>query len=132
MAVQIIGIPTVLLCAYLAKEISLEVFKRRKYSEIMGIIVFLLTLSYYPLSYWTLMGMETGLVTIFTLAGVIFSLRWLDGRVFNELRLSAVFLGLAFLTRNDAFIFALIVFGYLGSTLWKENGMKGIYVLISS
>jgi len=121
LAVQILGIPTVILSAFLAREISREVFGGNPRSVTLSLAVFVFTLLYYPLSFWSLMGMETGLVTVCTLAGALWSLRWTRSRRARDLFLSAAFLGLAFLTRNDALLFAVIVFASAAWTAWIEK-----------
>jgi hypothetical protein len=110
LAIQAAGIPTVLGAAWLTRQIA-----RRLYADKPWVadVAFLGALFYFPLSFWTLMGMETGLVTILLLAGFLCVLEWLETRRPAQLALTALFLGLMFLARNDSLLFAALVFGYL-------------------
>jgi arabinofuranosyltransferase len=70
-------------------------------------------LFYYPLAYWTLMGMETGMVTLLTLLAILETIKYSIKPRQRSLFLTAVYLGLAYLTRPDAAIAALLIFPFL-------------------
>ena len=114
LAVQIIGIPVILLIAYLTRRIAIELQLGEPYAALIGLLALGCVLVYYPLSYWTLMGMETGLLTLFILAGVWFALSWLRMERRSDLAAVSITSGLAFLTRNDAILLAAVTFAYLG------------------
>lgn len=114
LAVQIIGIPVVLLIALLTQRVANELRLGEPHPALIGLLALGCVLVYYPLSYWTLMGMETGLLTLFVLAGVWFALRWLKTGRTADLVAVSVTSGLAFLTRNDAILLAGVTFAYLG------------------
>jgi arabinofuranosyltransferase len=67
-AVQLLGIPTVLACAFLAARITRNLFPQAGDARSF---VFVATLAYYPLSLWSLTGMETGLLTALLLGAVV-------------------------------------------------------------
>lgn len=123
LAVQLTGIFFVLGTAFLALKIS----------ETLGItdrvllrsLLFTAILLYYPLNYWSLMGMETGLLALLLNAGVLSSLLYVNTLQQKYLWLTAICFGLAFLTRNDSLLFAILAFSYLSQTL--KNGRKYIY-----
>lgn len=74
-------------------------------------LAFACGLAYYPLAYWSLMGMETGLLAALLLTGVWLALRAAaDGRRLPALGLV---LGLAFLTRPDSLLPAGLLFAYV-------------------
>lgn len=106
--IQILGVLLTLTAAGLAASIAGrlapgagEVEKR-----LTRILSFLFTLSYYPLTYWSLMGMETGLVTVLLSCGVLSLLKFrLHGRPQYLLTLSGS-LGLAYLARPDTALLA--------------------------
>ena len=75
---------------------------------------------YYPLAYWSLMGMETGLLAALLTAAVWAALR-ADGDARPAL-VVPVLLGLAFLTRPDAAIGAALVLGCRALGLWRRPG----------
>jgi arabinofuranosyltransferase len=133
LAVQLAGIPTVLLTAYLAWRLSSGLNKDDTVAW-RGILVYACVLLYYPLSYWTLMGMETGLLTLFTLACAFLGWRWLStGRTADLLGMSA-FAALAFLTRNDSILLAALVFAYVAFEHYrKHRQLRSLWpVLIAS
>ena len=101
-AVQLLGIPTVLAVAWYTRRIFLLLTARRGLS--LG--VFVAVLAYYPLSYWSLMGMEVGLVVLLMLVALGYALRHAVARC-------AVFLCLAFLARPDFVVLAAVLLVFL-------------------
>ncbi|MFN8412416.1 MAG: hypothetical protein U0Z26_08510 [Anaerolineales bacterium] len=132
LAIQIFGILIVLVSAYLSSKIASEFFENKYHVKVLAFSVFLLTLFYYPLSYWSLLGMETGLVTALTLVSILYVIRWTKNRHTNLLFVSSVFSGLAFLTRNDALIFTIVNFTYAGWVIWKERDKQNTQRLINA
>ncbi len=123
LSIQISGMILLLLLAFLAIKIS-ERLLRADLESYKGLVYALITLGvlgYYPLVYWSLMGMETGLLTLLLLVAALFTLRYIDERNNLQLYLGAASLGLAFLTRNDSAIFAITIFGYLLLTTIKSD-----------
>lgn len=121
LAVQIMGIPIILGVAYLAKKIAEVVYHDEAWQGAAGQVAFWSTLLYYPLLYWTYLGMETGLLALCLLASVFFLVRWFTFQRDSDLYWMAVAAGLAFLTRNDAAIYPVIMFGFLGLHLLKAR-----------
>lgn len=113
-AVQWLAIPTVLGCAFLAGRIARSLYPG---SDFASGIAFVATLAYYPLSYWALMGMETGLLTLFLLGSIaaIQQERW---------SLSGLLLGAAYMTRPDALVPAALIFASLW--WWMETPRKAV------
>ncbi len=72
-------------------------------------VTFASVLFYYPLDYWSLMGMETGLLAALLLASVLLALRYDRGGGLANLHGAAAAMGLAFLTRNDSAVFAALL-----------------------
>jgi hypothetical protein len=112
--VQFLGIPTVLFTAWTAKRIFDETNPLP--ISLFSAMAYMLAILYYPLSYWSLFGMETGLLSVLSLSGVVFTLRWLKDFDERNLRLLALCWGLSFLARNDALIIIGISYLYL---LWS-------------
>lgn len=94
--VQLSGILLVLGTALMARRLTRSLIA----APHLGLITAAAVLGYYPLSYWSLMGMETGLVTALALAAVWEVMR-LGSDSRGSLRLG-VLLGLLFATRPDA------------------------------
>jgi hypothetical protein len=113
LAVQIAGVPTTLITACVAWRIAADVNKSRTSRGWLAVLAFASVLFYYPLNYWTLMGMETGLLTLFLLACSWFGLRWARDRRAADLIAMSSSAALAFLTRNDSLVLSAMVFGYV-------------------
>jgi arabinofuranosyltransferase len=116
LAIQVFGIGTMLAIGVLAVMVTSEVIEDAwppAHKSLARIIVFACALGYFPLAYWTLMGMETGLMTALILAGMWCAFRW--GREPRPTLLAgmAVCFGLAFLTRSDSAIYAALVFAFV-------------------
>ncbi len=124
LAIQILALPTVVLCALFTMRISALFFENNKRSQILMVLSFVGVLFYYPLAFLTLYGMESGLTTLFVLLGILYVIRWQKRSSNKFIFLSALAFGLAFLTRNDILIFAIPVYAYLGIEIWVQNKQK--------
>ena len=113
LAVQILGVFTLLGVAFVARSLVDEISHDRPYRSEVGILVLACVLFYYPLSYWTLMGMETGLLSLLVMASTLFALRWLKSGTNADLLKASLLSGLAFLTRNDSLIFSTLILAFL-------------------
>jgi arabinofuranosyltransferase len=113
LAIQVLGVIFVLVNAYLIVSIAKYlVAGAERYRLLFLALAFICALSYYPLLYWSLMGMETGLVAVLLSLSILSALRYAkDGRPAQAVLLS-VSLGLAFLTRMDTVVFAVPIFSY--------------------
>src|SRR5215216_1795431 len=125
LSIQILGVGFMLAIAYTnmrVAEIALvnsEIAQPRRAS--IRILSFLFPLLYYPLSYWSLTGMETGLLTLLLLWSVLSAFRYASSGKTSHLIETGIYLGLAFLTRNDSLIFAFLVGFYI---LWHRLNQK--------
>src|SRR5689334_18055301 len=130
LSIQIMGIGIVLACAWLTRQIAREVFQNHPNTHLLQNLSFISMLFYYPLSYRTLMGMETGLLTALLLISLLFALRWLNNRQGNLLYFSAIAGGLAFLTRNDAGVFSALLFIFAFYYVWTDQREKAHVVKV--
>lgn len=96
--VQITGIPLVFGVALLARRLD----RSLDGTDDLGLSVAVAVLAYYPLSYWSLMGMETGLLTALAMTALLVTLRL--GADTRGSKLLGLLLGLMFATRPDAAI----------------------------
>ena len=114
LAIQVFGVVLMLANAYLVMRIAEHLFSVEigRYRGLFRVVAFLCGLSYYPLVFLTLMGMETGLLAVLLSSSVLLALRYVRDRRPAEGALLSASLGLAFLTRPDAVVFALPVFAY--------------------
>jgi arabinofuranosyltransferase len=113
LAIQVMGVVTLLAISFVTKGLSDEVNRGKPYQGLIGILAFAAVFFYFPLSYWTLMGMETGLLTLLIMASALFALRWLRSGLDRDLVAASLLSGLAFVTRNDSLIFTAVIFGLL-------------------
>ncbi len=116
--IQVLGIPTVLGIAFLTRQLARQF---QPENTQLADLAFIGILFYAPTWYWSLLGMESGLLTLLVLAAFLCALRWLEIRRHRDLIFTALFLGLAFLTRNESLLLAVLVFGYLIFMLWRAG-----------
>jgi len=133
--IQILGIVFLLIIACLNMLISefLFSFRNEGHRKLTKVLAFLCGLFYYPLLYWSLMGMETGLLCALLLAGMYFGFKYVQSRNFLFLFLFAVFSGLAFLTRNDSIIFFFVLWVYIcAESAWQSKQSQILRELFAS
>lgn len=121
LAVQIAGVPTMLGIAFLVRQLAVQINEGRPHRELISLLAVGSALFYYPLSYWTLMGMETGLLTLFTLACTWFGLRWVGKGNAGDLTGMALSAGAAFLTRNDSIVMTALVFAFTAAMTFRKH-----------
>jgi arabinofuranosyltransferase len=111
LAIQLIGIPICLAIAFLTMKIGDEILGRKSSQRDMYLVLcFVAGISYYPLTYWVLMGMESGLLAALILGATLVAFR-IDGRGTFSMWFPLL-LGCAFFTRPDAAIPIALLFLY--------------------
>jgi arabinofuranosyltransferase len=115
LAVQISGGVFMLLAAVCSWRAVIEIAGPAAREPWLRILVFAATLSYYPLAFWSLGGMETGLLSALTSAAVLIAIAR-GGSSRAQIGLS-VLLGLAFVTRPDAAVSIALIALYRVSRL---------------
>jgi arabinofuranosyltransferase len=126
LAVQISGICFMLVTAYFLMKIGEKIVSKDEPNRnLILTLVFLIPLTYYPLVYWTLMGMEVGMLAAFLAAAIYFSLNYPD----RFILIIPILLGLAFLTRPDAAIAIAIAVILLFRAYWLITAKK-FYLVI--
>jgi hypothetical protein len=113
--IHISGIVFMLGSAYTTLSIADQISQneRRAYRQWLRLLIFVSVLFYYPLTYWSLMGMETGLLTLLVLLATLAALKYTHCPTTDRLFLIPLYLGLAYLTRPDALIPAVLIFLYV-------------------
>jgi hypothetical protein len=108
-AVQFLGFVLLVINIWLIMQIASRLTPHDTLRDISLFFVGLFSLTFYPLMYWSIMGMETGLLTTLVLFAV-----WLIVREpTQELRLNwklAVVLALCYLTRPDSVLLIAVVY----------------------
>jgi hypothetical protein len=135
LCIQILGIGFMLAIAFAGMKVAGCMIQDDesaiKRQGLIRILVFFGILFYYPLSYWSLMGMETGLLTLLLLLGILAVFNYEEHGKLKPLFLASVYLGLAYLTRNDSIIFAVLIWFYI---IWKipnkRTDFKSIFRLL--
>lgn len=110
--IQLTGVFFILGTAFCSIKIF-ELLQPSKFSKISAYILFAFILLYYPLNYWALLGMETGLLAMLLSAGVLCSLLYAEKLETKYLWFMTLSFGLSYLTRNDSLLFAALAFLYL-------------------
>lgn len=132
LAVQIVGIVFVLVNASLIMSIAEHLVSgQERYRRLFLVLAFLCALSYYPLVYWTLMGMETGLLAVLLSLGVLAALRYAAYQRPAQGVLLSFSLGLAFLTRPDTLVLAVPIFVYAFFAARKSERSPSLYSLLA-
>jgi arabinofuranosyltransferase len=118
--IQILGIIFMLIIATLAMKIAEHITQAEnsRHRPLIKVLSFVCALAYYPFSYWSLMGMETGLLAVLLLSSVLYAIKYVESARSLHLFLHGVYLGLAYLTRNDSIIFAVLIWTYI---FWENN-----------
>jgi len=119
LAIQVLGALLVLVAA----RLSLAVARRAADDPAAPAWVFVAVLAYYPLSYWTLLGMETGLLTVLLLGATLLVLRHHDDPRFQWPLVTL--LAAAVTTRPDALVPAslLLLFRAGGLPSGRRRGV---------
>lgn len=121
LAVQLSGIGFVLLAAFFSSRVVVRIASSAGADPSwLRLLVFAATLAYYPLAYWSLAGMETGLLAALLSAAVWLAVR--GGDEARPLPQLGVLLGLAFLTRPDAAVAVAVICLYRALRLWRRTG----------
>jgi hypothetical protein len=115
LAVQLLGIFFILGTAFFSLKTYDAITNSDKNNA--KYVLFSLVLAYYPLSFWSLMGMETGLLALLVSAGILCSIQYMKSKKTKWLWGMAFCFGLAYLARNDAIIFATLSFLFVLSKL---------------
>ncbi len=124
LAVQVLGIPTIIVSAYFTRQIASEINAGKPHQELISVLALATVLFYYPLSYWTLMGMETGLLAALLLGSTWLALRWLRTNQASDPVGMSILAGLAFLTRNDSMLLAGLLFAYVFLETYLNKGYR--------
>jgi arabinofuranosyltransferase len=103
----VIAVLCMLIIDYIARD------QTPQHRAILRVFSFAAALAYYPMLYWSLLGMETGLLTLLVLLSILALFRYTESGSIKWLRLMTVSLGLAYLTRPDALMVAVPVILYL-------------------
>jgi hypothetical protein len=133
LAVQLSGIPILLGIAGLCMLHWYELAKGNEVVQRKGlaVIAFLAPLAYYPLVYWTLMGMETGLLTLLLLGGSLLSMVYMRTRNSSTLASAAFAFSLAYLSRPDSAPVAVTILLFAAVFSTGEDGRRGSAALQS-
>lgn len=136
--IQISGAGFMLAIAFVTMKISDHIFQNDDYQHLsfLRILSFFCALSYYPLAYWSLMGMETGLLTLLLLLGILSAFNFTKRKDRSQLFLVSGFFGLAYVTRNDSIICAMLVWAYIAwetfipTSKANSKGFRQLFVAI--
>ena len=123
LCIQVLGALEMLVIALLGRRVADEVFRdalERK-RALIRTLAFTGILAYYPLAYWSLMGMETGLAAVVSMGMILAAVRYMARPSPGKACVGAVLLGLAFLTRPDSGVLAIAAFGLWGLLALRKD-----------
>lgn len=123
LAIQIFGVGIVIGIGFLSSAIMCTM-RGGADRDMLELLTLVCVLFYFPLSYWSLLGMETGLLTLLFLTAVLSAIKWRAEKKNFHLLSALVFAGLAFLTRQDAIVPSALLFAYMFidfDLLWKRK-----------
>ncbi len=135
LTIQVFGILTVIAVVWQARKLY-QLVAGNDSNPLLFVLFPIIILLYYPLSYWSLMGMETGLVTLFILLSFNTIFRFEEKNRNAPLIFSALFASLSYLTRPDAGMVILPIILFILSCKTSRvqrllNGVKfGLIFLI--
>jgi arabinofuranosyltransferase len=117
--VQVTGIPLVLIVALMAGRLGRSLDVTRP----LELITVAAVLAYYPLSYWSLMGMETGLLAALATTALLVAMRL--GSDPQGSTLLGLLLGLMFATRPDAAVPAAVILAFRAAWILLSHRRLG-------
>ena len=122
LAIQVFGILTVIAVVWQARKLY-QLVAGNDSNPLLFVLFPILILLYYPLSYWSLMGMETGLATFFIILTFNAIIQFEEKNRSAPLIFSALFASLSYLTRPDAgiVILPIILFILSHKTSWGQR-----------
>lgn len=122
-AIQILGVGLMLsiglVTMAITDHLTLELEGPRRIA--MRAATFFCVLGYYPLVYWSLLGMETGLLAFLVGAGVLAACNFERTDDTKHVVTSSLCFGFAVLTRMDGVIFAAVTWLYLAWTAARRR-----------
>ncbi|MCX6019082.1 MAG: hypothetical protein NTZ50_11405 [Chloroflexi bacterium] len=126
LAVQLFGLFLVPATAFLMDRIvdRFLLDKDTVHRKTIRLLVFCVVLFYYPLAYWSLFGMETGLLTFLTAAMIYFALQFERSSDRRSALWMGICAGAAFLTRNESATTTVLVFAFLMWRLQRERNIR--------
>ncbi|WP_448571010.1 hypothetical protein [Trichothermofontia sp.] len=117
--IQISGVGFMLLAAYISMQIADYIGSNQNIQKqaLIRVLVFISTLSYYPLVYWSLMGMETGMLTVCLLLGILFTFKYTENRNISNLFASFIFFWISILNKKrlNYYFFNCVDIYFLGN-----------------
>ncbi len=128
LAIQLAGVATVLTAAALVHRLARYAAANdaEPVRQALPAIALISTLAYYPLAYWSFMGMETGLLTVLFLASLVAVESWAARGGRAALAVVPLSLGLAALARPDGVLIALLVIPVFAHAAATRLGTTGV------
>ena len=129
--VKILGMCFMLGAAYASMRFA-DTLAEGAQKPIIRLLFFTGILLYYPLNYWSLMGMETGLLALLLLLNILSALDYVKTNDPKYLWRVALFAGLAYLTRNDSIVYSFLLWAYIGCKTWNQKEPRKNFFAIAA
>lgn len=126
LVVQLLNVVILAAIGFVGVQITLNVVRPEKPSDLklLQIIGFITALGYFPIFYWSLLGMETGLLTLLEFTGIWAVFRFIERPSKARSVQIGLLFGLAFLTRPDALVMIAPVALYLVYEIYKLKNIS--------
>jgi hypothetical protein len=111
LAIQVVGVGVMLGVGWACRRLAADVAPG---DSAAATVAFAFALFHYPLAFWTLLGMETGLVLMLSALAMVVAFA-AEGQA-RPSPVLVLLLGLAYLARPDSLIVAVLVLAYRGLT----------------
>jgi len=129
--IQILGVFILLGIIYSTSKLLFEInFTDKKYKYLHLLFTILLLVSYYPMLYWTLMGMETGLLTLLIILSFLNAVKYIKTENLQSIALLTVFSILAYFTRPDSIYIAIVIYGFILSVIKTKKNYIAKFITI--
>jgi arabinofuranosyltransferase len=120
-AVQVLGLLLVLSDLALVVLISGRLLAGHRGRDLGAFAATLLTVTFYPLFYWSIMGMETGLLVPVLLGVILLTVK--PTVTPRDRQVVALLLSLACLLRPESLLFVVVHYAFRGVRRWRQGGL---------
>ena len=129
LAVMLSGVPLLVANLLVGRKIATHLAPD---APLVASLSIWLTALYYPLIYWTLRGMEVGLITLTLSASVLVALRLRNRFRYQELIALSTLLALGLLSRPDMLVPCAVISGFVVCTVRRKHRWIIGFVLVAS
>lgn len=124
LAVQLFGIIVVYFIGFTTASLTNHFYLESRYRKFAAFLAYTFSIFYFPIVFWSVTGMESGLLTLFLSLALLFVYKWQDTTRWQYLNIAIIFCGLGFLTRNDSLLLTGMLLCYCIYILMKKHALQ--------